>query len=378
MRALRCVLITTFLSWCALQGHAVAKSSSAYSYATDNLANIAAVIGLEKIAPEAAAVSDTVLFFDLGGKPARADVRRGLVRHIGYRVFPDAERSLATLPVFDFLERFALEQELPIEQPNVIERDKVRFTGIKASELPSLFSRQLPFTVSTEEFKDYRLCWTASDGRKMEVVVPISYNLLNGSELPENERRLIADLSSPEVLNHPDLPIERSVGKENLEATPKLNCYVLRGSRFFTEYINSDRYYQNNTDSLAAAFRVLDNEAYPAESISNMLSGLDIPNDIEVQLKMIVYPMEKKIFSIPLRQMVAYFLSQGCEIYTGLTGIDNQKADYVMIGRNDRRGYCHSLKISVPISAINEKKGRATAKITPYIPLPKILNMFAE
>lgn len=378
MRALRCVLITTFLSWCALSGHAVAKSSSAYSYATDNLANIAAVIGLEKIAPDAAAVADTVLFFELGGKSARADVRRGLVRHIGYRVFPDAERSLATLPVFDFLERFALEQELPIEQPNVIERDKVRFTGIKASELPSLFSRQLPFTVSTEEFKDYRLCWTASDGRKMEVVVPISYNLLNGSELPENERRLIADLSSPAVLNHPDLPIERSVGKENLEATPKLNCYVLRGSRFFTEYINSDRYYQNNTDSLAAAFRVLDNEAYPAESISNMLSGLDIPNDIEVQLKMIVYPMEKKIFSIPLRQMVAYFLSQGCEIYTGLTGIDNQKADYVMIGRNDRRGYCHSLKISVPISAINEKKGRATAKITPYIPLPKILNMFAE
>lgn len=381
MRALRCAIFTTVLSWGALSGHSVAKSSVGLTYATDNLQAIGTVTGLDSIAPDSLA-ADTVFFFDLGGCPARADIRRGQVRHIGYRLFPDTVRTTSTLPVFDFLERFALEQDLPVEQPNAIEREKIVFKGIKPASLPSLYGRQLPFSVSTEEFKTYHVVWTPDSGEAIEAVVPILFNLLNGTELPENERRLLEDLTGAGGIDSMEIAKVYTVDKDNLEATKKLNCYVLRGGRFFTEYLNADRYYENNPDSLSSAFRILDNEAYPVESISNMLTGLDIPNDIEVQLKMIAYPMDKKVFTLPLRQLVAYFLSQGCEIYTGLTKLDDKsdkpRADYVIIGRNDRRGYCHSVKMSVPLDVLKEKTGTATGKITPYIPLPKILNMFAE
>ena len=344
-------------------------------YATDNLRTIASTLGLDSqdLVTETA---DTVIFFNVKSCDARADVRNGVVSHIGYRIFPDTARSINALPVFDFLERHSLENDLSVEDANPLETEKIRYNNLKEPDLTTLFRRNLPFNVRTVDYLNYEVEWQKGDGGTMRVTVPVSYELLHGSSLPENERRLFEELSDSSGIDVRLLPASHTVDKEQLTPTFKPNCFIMRGAHLFSEDLTSDRYYQSDTSSVSSSFKILDSESYPVESIANMLSGVDIPNDIEVELSMIAYPMEKRTIKIPLSRMTAYFLSKGCEIFTGVTSVDDSGSQYVMICRNAPQGYCHSLKINVPAEAYPKKSGLAKAKITPYIPLSKIINLY--
>jgi len=354
------------------------KSSTPFRYGTDNLERICTTLRLDSLVNYDGEPADTVFFFDLGGTPSRADIRRGIVEHIGYRIFGDTARTVTTLPIFDFLERFALEADLPFENANYTELAKISYKNMKASDLKGLFPQDKQVSVKTVDYMTYNIEWTGKDCDTCGMTVPVSYELLRGTQLPENERRLFDDLTRPDTIinSNPGKPV--TVDKNRLDATFKTNCFILRGHKLFSKHLTSDRYYEPDTSSTELAFKILDNESYPVESISNMLSGVDIPNNLKVKLKMIAYPREIRTITIPLTRMIAYFLGQGCEIFTGLTRLTNEETQYTVICRNAPMGYCHSMKINVPLSGLSDKEGLATAKITPFIPLPKIYNLFSE
>ena len=245
---------------------------------------------------------------------------------------------------------------------------------MSGEDLKNFFPEELSVSVNTVNHLTYDIEWNGG-GKTCAMSVPVSYELLRGAQLPENERRLFEELTSSDIATTHET---KEVNKDMLEATWKPNCFILRGKRIFSEFLSADRYYESDTTSTQLAFKILDNESYPVESISNMLTGLDIPNNLAVKLRMIAYPMEERSITVPLTQLIAHFLSKGCDIFTGLNSLNDTEAVYTVICRNAPFGYVHSMKITVPVSAVGSKEGQATAKITPFIPLPKIYNLFSE
>ena len=78
------------------------------SYATDRLELIASKLRID----DAIGRGDTT--FTHNGCPVHVIKDSGIVTHIGYRLFVNNERELFDLPVFDFLERSALEADMPL------------------------------------------------------------------------------------------------------------------------------------------------------------------------------------------------------------------------------------------------------------------------
>ena len=374
---LKKILIAIILSWIASQG----LSATRLRYATNLLTDIGEKIGLDSIVVTDSCVRDTIIPFDFKNRKARIDVRNGAIEHIGYRIFPDSTRSFATGPVQDFLERYTLCADIPIIKEKTLNRqlavDNLSFEGMTFNDLKDMGRDSSDYSINCLDERVYSVTWHHDSITRSTVTFPVNYYLMRGTSMVENEIRLFEELSDSLILNgySPDTFL---IKKEHLVPTWKPNCFIFRGNKFYSDLLTSDRYYQISDTSATSIFKILYDSSYPVESFSNLLTGLDIPNDINVELKMIAYPMETRYLTVPLSRMVGYFLSRGCELFTGLTKLEGNSATYVMISKNSAWGYCHSMKITLEINQFEEKKGTGKAKITPYVPLPKIRSLFME
>lgn len=372
----RKILIAIILSWVAFPR----LSAERFRYATDLLANMGERIGIDSLITDSCS-RDTIVTFDFRDRKARIDVRNDRIEHIGYRIFPDSTRSYTTGPVQDFLERYTLCADIPLLHEETLNRqlaiDNISFEGMTFDDLKDMGNDSADYAINCLDERVYSVTWQRDSITKSTVTFPVNYELLRGTLMVENERRLFEELSDSLILSgySPDTFL---IKKEHLTPTWKPNCFIFRGNRFYTDLLTSDRYYQMADTSAKSIFKILYDSSYPVESFSNLLTGLDIPNDINVELKMIAYPMETRYLTVPLSRMVRYFLSRGCELFTGLTTLDEKSATYVMICKNSAWGYCHSMKITLEINQFEEKKGTGKAKITPYVPLPKIRSLFME
>lgn len=294
------------------------------------------------------------------------------------------KRDFTSCPVFDFLERYAMCSDLPLDREHPSDKqiaiDGLEFDGMSFGDLKKIGRDSTDFYIRSDDYRTYTVVWTHENQPDMSVKIPINYNLLRGVDMAESELRLFGELSDTLLIDFSERSLaENSVSKDQLTGTWKPNNFILKGDKFMTDGIRSDRYYQPDTSmSNDSKFELLYDESYPVESISNLLTGIGIDNSYEVELKMIAYPMEPRTIRVPLSRMVFYFISRGCELFAGLTSMSDSSIQYVMVCKNAAWGYCHSMKITVTYEKFEDKSGEAKAKITPYIPLPKILNLFSE
>lgn len=368
--------IAIVLSWIAVQW----LSATRLCYATDILAEMGAKLGVDSLVTDSCP-SDTIISFEFNNRTVRADIRHGRVEHIGYCIFPNSIRGFSDGPVQDFIERYALCTDIPLLKEETLNRqlavDNISFKGMSFDDLKDIGQDSLMYTINCLDERVYTTTWHHDSVRTSSISFPVDYDLLRGTTMVENERRLLEELNDSIILSGftPDSII---VEKDQLNATWKPNCFILEGNKFYTDLLSSDRYYQTADSTSSSMFETLYNSSYPVESLSNMLTGLDIPNNVNVELRMMTYPMEMRYLTVPLSRMVGYFISRGCEIFTGLTHMNDTSATYVVICKNSAWGYCHSMKITLSLNHFDEKEGIGKAKITPYIPLPKIRSLFTE
>lgn len=371
------------LPWSTLGASAAAESSHSLPFATDILVAIGERINIDTVTADSLPL-DTMLISEHNGFPVRVDVREGRIEHIGYRLFHDSLRRSSSSPALDFVERNALEEDLNIRKGESLNErlahDKISFEHGDFHNLKSV-SKDFPdHTVSNLNGKKYRIDWfqPGDSVSQFSMTFPISYDLLMGTDMKENERRLLAELSDSSLCADNQSPELGYLDEGVVEATWKPGCFVKSGYSIFSEKLVSERYYQP-ADSLSGhKFEPLYNVEYPVESIVNLLTGTDIPNEFEIELKMIAYPREPQRITIPLSRMVEYFKSRGCLPFAGVTKLTDSEAEFVVMYYNRDWGYCHSLKVAVDTSNLQERKGLAKARITPFVPIPKIDNLFYE
>lgn len=359
-------------SWCS-------GLSAQVSYNTDLLERMAKTMQLsDQIESLGEGAHYAVLQYQ--GHPLTVIVRNGEVRHIGFQIFNPDIRNQWSSPVYDFIERYALEIQLPHISPKTAERqiaeDGIRFSAGTFStllELPQ--GTEVDVTIDRHDGRNYSVSWRRKETTLCSIHFANNYELMHGSGMIENERRLptqIKRYNENESTLSPD-----TVSREQLIPTWQDNYFIYPGQSYYTDRLNTNRYYERTGED-KEEFRLVYNEKYPLESLANLFTTRSIENDFTIDFSLRKYGGDAETIKVPLKQWTGYSLSEGCVPYFGLISYDGEEAICSVIWRNEENGYNHLTKIYVPVEILRQRTGEIKGKLVSYIPTYNIKNLFEE
>lgn len=368
MTCLICLLTTNTVS---------AQTMSRYS--TNLLQNIAKQINLP----------DTVNMLPAGihrdycthnGNSVTVITRKNQVEHIGYTVFSLEQREKIPSPIYNFLERYALEMDLPREGKWDMERqmliDHVTFEKGSLSLLPSLCNdTTLTVSISNHSERAYTVEWRRDSIIVCSVFFPSDYELMHGIDMIEIDSRLQDYIESCDYVDSVSVvPIE----KMNKISTSLGDFYILERGMGGIPAIPNNLYYQLVSDTITGTdvLQPLCSIEFPKESVSNLFSSMMIENDYEVEIKLNIYDKNKEKFRVPLKQLVRFCLSNNCRPSFNVENYDSatHQMDAYMILRNSEEAYVHLLWIKMDTSTLTDRKGLINVKLTTYVMTHNIKN----
>ena len=316
--------------------------------------------------------------------PLTAILRNQQVEHIGYTLFSERQRQILPSPIYNFLERYSLEMDLPREETFTIEErmqmDMVTFRKGDFSLLKTIAKDStLAVTIILHDEKRYSVTWKRGDELVCHLLFPASYTLLHGSAMIENENRLQQDILSCDT----NLSISESIGYKDLQRTDSLhkNLYILDGGYNSIPSMKNIRYYISENDSMGhETFTLLYSMNYPIESMTNLFVSNEIENGFFVDVKLRKYNFEKEYFTVPLTQFLNFFRDENCVPYIGVLSYEtsNNKIVMVLEMRNVEMSYEHLMKIEMKLSDLENRKGVINVTMTSYIPTHNVKNLYND
>ncbi len=302
-------------------------------------------------------------------------------------LFPDSLNG----PVYDFIELYAAEAAAGIPADRSLEekllQDGVTAEGGSIRDLPSIVAAKGPLTaqsgkplsvtVSTRLDRHYRVEWRDTAGMRVYAIAfPIDHLLLHRLTPATRESLLLSALRR---LTRPDIPPSLSIppsAPSNHSLSPSADSLppvTIPGDSLFTSKINNNLYLSADSLPLVAP------SLYPVETLSNILTTADIPNDIILDLSYTLLDGAKARFHIPLNPLLRYFRDEGCSLFFGISQArPGSPYTGLLLARDAAQGYCHALRLCIGPDNLEILSGSAEARLTAYIPLSRVLSLFDE
>ena len=303
----------------------------------------------------------------------------GQVEHIGLLLFGDTIRTMQPSPVYDCIERAALEELLQMEDVMLL-RQKII---LRKGSWPTLLNLQSTDECSLNTIDDrfYQMEWRQDGQLLLSVVVPIDYELLNGSSRKELEANFVTALTqhvpTKEVTSSPvNSSLLRRYGD-----TPLL---VLPVDTFLTAALTRNTYYKliQGADTLAAGdadIHIVCDAAYPAETLANLLLATDpslpVPM-LEIELQLANRSVQQ--VTISLNQWMSFCEAQGCTPYYIFNESDDNTVSGSLLMRNQQQGYNHLLNLSCPVGQLTGREITISGKAYLYIPAVKAEQIYGD
>lgn len=322
-------------------------------------------------------------------------------------LFPDSITGAA----YRFIESYVAEAAAGIPADRTLEeklfQDEVIVEGGSILELPARVAADGPLTapdgspltvsVATRLGKHYRVEWRDTLGNQVfALAFPIDHLLLTRQTPALRETRLLSALralNSPQPSHNSQLtqssqPLEQGARgasqaknqppSEGLNPKPStLNQtppVIVPGDCLFTPDINN-HLYLSPLDSLP----LVSPAQYPVETLSNLITTAEIPNDLTVDLSYISLDREKIIIPVPLTPLLRYFRDEGCTLYFGFSEArPDGRHTCLLMAANPAEGYCHSLRLRLSRETIDSLSGPVDGRLTAFVPLSRILSLFDE
>lgn len=334
---------------------------------TDQLTNIATVLKLPSTGLDTLQISFNNKNVSIGVNS------HGCIDHIGYTIFTPDQRNVLGKQVVNFIERYSLLADI-LPRRNTIEKqmseDGVTLEGCKLNQLPTTVGgANIALRVENLYGRTYKVVWNVTEGKKVTMTFPLSYDLLSGSDIDERERRLPEQIFNFE----PDTATVRIIPAE-MQVDSIKNILVSQSESYFTEGLTSSRYYEELDDEIEPLYSL----DYPAETMANLLTDTDIYNEFDINVKLRCYNYQKVYMFLPLNRFVGYFLSQGCKPYFGIISADGGKIVGELVYVNRDMGYCHALKVTLNEQDLIDRQGIIQARMVSYIPVSRIINIFDD
>ena len=308
--------------------------------------------------------------------PVTVVVTDSTVVHIGYSLFSAEMREMMPSPALDFVERYPLCLDLPLQRERSVARhldeDGVFFRGGDMHKLHQV-ANDTTMSVSVENLngKRYTVHWMRDGEEQLAVNFPIEYNLLAGTNMDENERRLLKEVArwSAEQ-RHAEMP-----DSVRLKATWQGRYFILPGEQFYLPQLNANRYYERDSqDSL----RLLCNTNLMAESIANLLTTGQVENGYTLEIRLVKYGFAQDTVQVRLNQWINYCLDNGCKPYFGLIGMTDGVADCELVMWNPDMGYIHLMRLTFDALTLEDRKGLVSGRLNSFVGTTKVKYLFDE
>lgn len=299
----------------------------------------------------------------------------GDVSHIGYRLFAnDMVAAHGASPVFDFIERYALELDLQLDGRMQTDRmciDKVVCGSGDISMLAHI-TPAMPFSLEEIERRMYRVRWTLPSG-KLSLTIPADCQLLKGGNAVELEDIFERDVQRMPLIPEKDIIADWSQAKVSRSGT----FLIAEGEDYLSSAIRSDLYLQ---EEKKGHLRLVADKANPILSVRNILltgltSGL-VEGEIPVELTIDHYGNKRTKVDVSYRQIVNYMQSEGCRMFLGIKTRTDSHITATLFAFNKAMAYNHVLSIDFPLSLLNTGEGEIKAILYAYIPLQNVTEKF--
>lgn len=320
------------------------------AYRSDRLEKIASLVGKST---------------SWNGFPLCVIENEGTVEHIGYRFFSDEEREAIGKEISCFVERYALECDLPLEREKSIEmqilEDGIVFRRGNLESLKTLCSAPHG-ELELHNLSEQRYLFQWKDG---EMLFPSDVELILGRNQIENGKRLPSEIVSSVFKGGATLP-----GRDNMVQRED-GILVFPGKSYYISSLSSDTYFNGNG-------LPVNDILHENETLANIFSGLVRDTEISLETRMNVYGLSQEHFCCRLASLVAYALKNNCEPYVGIIARDKEAVELLVIYRNISAAYNHVLRVQIPHTVICDGKGIATARLTPFVPTHSVKYLFEE
>ena len=306
-------------------------------------------------------------------KPIKVCIDKGRIHHIGYDLFPAMFRNLSYSAIYDFIERYLLELHLAIGNVKDVntrmKQDGVNFYRGNIGVIFSLIGNN-DLNVQMEEL-DGKVCkLTLGSGQETCILsFPVEYDLLHSTDMLESERNIVEDLS----LIAKDLLYVEYPDTFSLVSLSN-GLFVNERGSFYTEQLSANQYFTLTNGTLFAVY----DKAYIEESLANLFSGLIPKNQYKIRIQLIKYNYQSEELYLSLNQLIRYCQDSNCQSFLGLIGIKNEVAECEWIMKNEEEGYCHVMRVYVPLRQWEHKIGEISIRLNSYIPISKIKNLYEE
>lgn len=332
-------------------------------FSTERLKGMASVMqlhGLENINPS----SDIRDGYTYKGRSLHITTNRwGEISHIGYCLFDPGQYLVQPSPVYDFLERYLLELDLPSEFPISfrLEKDKIHVNG-NLSLLASLDGSE-EFVIEKRAYLKYRVCWLKEGKSILSISFDMDNQLMSGCLTMELERNLVRDMKRT-----PPFSTQFSGISENANITKAGSFYILHGRNYMNDQIRNDLYYIKQQDR----FVLVEDAKHPMLSVPDILLTGQSVADYKMDICLDKYGYETETFTVTLKQWVAFCKEEGCEFYFGIKDRTEETISGTLFAVNDTKGYNHMMNISFPLSLLEKQDGKLTGRLYAYIPLHNV------
>lgn len=312
------------------------------------------------------------------GFPVTIIVNNGEVIHIGLSLFTSFQRQFIDEKICNFLERMALAAEIPdfygIAFSQYLRDEQIEILEGNWKDLKTIMAdTSYLFQSTLVDGKNYINCWYTPNAheRYITLTYPADFHLISGFSMTETEERLYDDICRVHIQDttcfEPDSALLQRIGNSMV--------YLLRGDIYFLPELNSNRYYVEDT---LGKYSLLFSEDFPFESLANLVTGTEIENNFEINVKLVKYGFHVDEFVIPLTTWLAYCIQSGCTLYFGVISQEEKEITCEFIAQNEAFGYCHLMKFTIDPSLIESREGFMQARLNCYIPMSNVKALFNE
>lgn len=355
--------------WCATL---VLTASAAPVYQVPCLERLARSIGLalpDSLAPGV----DNDSTWSYRGRVLRVRTNAyGDVSHIGYKLF-DTSWAAAhdARPVLDFLERYALEEDVlkPEDKSEATSRKDIAFLKGDATLLKTL-TPATAFRLSEQERRAYVVEWEADDA-PVSLRISADCQTLLGANLIELEEMLERNLlRTAAALPADTLP----QAWHGCPVSTAGDVAVADGGSFFSDLIRA-RLYLHADSTRPGAYRVQTDPARPAQAVNNLLLTGCARQAVALRLTFDKYGNIRKRLSVTLPQFVRCCNAEGCRLYLGVKERTETGISATLFAVNVKQAYCHTLSLVVPFSVLRGS-GAVVGTLYAFTPLQNVTEDF--
>ena len=199
---------------------------------------------------------------------------------------------------------------------------------------------------------------------------PADYRLILGITMLDAEDMFEENIRKAELrkAEHFDIPAEL------LQQIGQSKVYLLQGNTFQIPELSGNRYYVKEGNG----FNLLYSSDYPCETMANLLTGTEIESGLQISVVLVKNNFKTSTFTVPLRQLVGYCVSEGCTPYFGIISKEKDSVVCELFMHNEMLGYAHIAKLRFSPSALDKNEGTIYARMNCYIPLSNVKNIFKD